>query len=175
MSKKDPGTFTEYNIVQWFRWADSDPSEIVKGMRSDRVQRYLFPDDLPDEEREKRERSVERARVRAGDGDGEQFASWPEPFAPPGEPEIPTPPVNTPKFLHDDVEEWQGLIPRHSQAYRRASIYDGTQAGVDEMSARAQGSPFLADDPEPPPPKRSPAQEEAMARRARELARRARR
>lgn len=176
MSKRDPGAITEYNIVQWFRWADSDESEIVKGMRADRVQRYLFPDDIGDEEQERRERAVERARRRAGDGDGEQFGGWPEPFPPPGEQEIVPPPSSPPKYVHDDVEEWDGLIPRHSAAYRRASTHDGTQARVDEMRMRAQGSPFFADDPPPPPaPKRTPAQEDALAKRAREMARRARR
>jgi hypothetical protein len=174
---RDPRAITEYNIIQWFRWADSDPSEIVKGMRANRVERFIFPENLTDEEREKRERAVERARKRASDGDGEQFEGWPEPFAPPSlEPELRLPDIHTPKFVDEKEEEWQGLIPRHSKAYRRASMHDGTQAGVDEMTMRAQGSPFLADEPEPsPPPKRTPAQEEALARRARELARRARR
>ena len=171
---KDPRAITEYNIIQWFRWADSDPSEIVKGMRADRVERFIFPDNIDDNEREKRERAVERARKKAGDGEGEQFGGWPEPFEPPpDEPELQLPPITPP--LHEEEEEWQGLIPRYSKAYRRASTYDGTQTSVDEMRIRAQGSPFAVDDPEPTQPKRTLAQEEALARRARELARRARR
>lgn len=173
---RDPRAITEFNIIQWFRWADADSSEIVKGMRADRVERFIYPDDLSDDEREKRERAVERARKKAGDGEGEQFNGWPEPYPPPpDEEEIILPPPNPPRYVDDVAEEWEGLIPRHSPAYRRASIHDGTQEGVDEMRMRAQGSPFMADDPEPPPPKRSRAQEEALARRAREMARRARR
>lgn len=174
---RDPRAVTEFNIIQWFRWADADASDIVKGMRSDRVQRFIFPDGLDDEEQAKRERIVERARARAGDGDGDQFSGWPEPYEPPpDEPELEFPTPQPPKFVHDDAEEWQGLIPRHSPAYRRASMHDGTQVGVDEMRMRAQGSPFAADDPEPSPSGgRTTQQEEMLARRNRELARRARR
>lgn len=138
MRKSNERDVTAYNIAAWYRWAASADSEIVQGMRAERVEHYIFPGDLNDEERERREKLVEQVR-KLEDAEVNQIAAAPVP------PTIEPPKVPKPLALVDDVPEWRGLIPPTSPAYKRATLRDGTGAQVAKMGELARSTPFFDD------------------------------
>jgi hypothetical protein len=130
---------TAHDLVAWFRWASAGETEEEKKARTARIQRHLFPEDIDDIERTRRERILDYVKKI---GEPPSWDGWPEPRPVPDEIVGPPPPPPI---------EWEGLISPSSKAYRRGSLHDGTAEEVQQMRERSKGSPFdvIPDDPVP--------------------------
>ena len=124
---------TAHDLIGWLRWADAATSDAERDARAQRIQKYMFPTTLEDEERVRRQKVFEHVKKI---GEPPSWDGWPAPTPVPDDGMLPPlPPL-----------EWEGLIPEKSPAYRRASRRDGTGAEVDRMRRQARGTPFYDDE-----------------------------
>ncbi len=137
-----------HDLIAWSRRIDAASNQFEHDARASKLQRYLFPIDLPADEKERRESLVAYAQSLPQPA---SWKGWPDPRPVPDEPAIVMPPshddliksLTRSNYVEPRRSSWEGLIPRTSRAYRRASRHDGTQETVDRMRRQAQGSPFF--------------------------------
>lgn len=134
--EKEKKAVTREDVIAFEQWVSRASSPTDRADREKRVRDHLFPNGLDDEERLRREGFVRDARDSI-----DPMPLFAQPA--PAESEAPRAPFTS---LYSSVKP----------AYLRGSRHDGTQARVDAMRERAQGSPFDAITP-PPRPKPRPA------------------
>lgn len=135
------------DLLCWLRWAGEAKEEGEEKTRLDRINRFLYPPGISEEDRKSREETTDFVKKF---GQPPSWAGFSDPCPPPDEdpaggrialPAVPELPVVPPPPV---LKPWGGLIPTDSPVYRRGGLHDGTLQETKKLREFATGSPFDA-------------------------------